>query len=679
MSEPKDIYLAETSELICNLEMSLLELDKDRGEKKYVEEIFRSMHTIKGNSSMFGYTNIAELIHDLESIFDNIRSLKRNVSDDIINITFATLDHLKIIINDEQLLNKDNSFRHEKLINEIRSLLDDHSILQNSRVETSEEKKIYYIFFKPNKDFLVSGNDPFQILKDLMEMGNTKIIPHFIDSVYLIDFNPLEVYSYWEIFLEACTDIDQIQNCFLLVSDKAEIKIDQIAGAGLLKNSEFIEYINRFIFKDHIAFDENCKRIVENWENPNSSNKDKENKILDVDNSVKKPKEEKQLASIRVASDKLDELMNLVSELVTTQAGLSLYVDNNNVPELESISENVEKISRQLRDITFGMTLVPINNMFGRFQRLVRDLSLQLHKNVEFVTEGGETELDKSMIDVLTDPLLHLLRNSLDHGIESESERLKLGKSKNGKIFLKAYYSGVFVYIQISDDGRGIDTEIIKRKAIQKGIIKGEDLLSEKEIFDLLFYPGFSTAQQITDVSGRGVGMDVVKKNINNLRGEIYINSQINFGTTMTIKLPLTLSIIDGLLVDVDNVKYVIPLSVVIKCYEVNNNEMKDNFNNLLVLDGEQVPFINLRELFNCKFEPDSTSHLIVVSNGEEKVGISVDFIVGEYQAVIKPIGKYYKNQDFVSGATILGDGTIALVIDPYKMVSLYTQIINTI
>jgi two-component system chemotaxis sensor kinase CheA len=367
--------------------------------------------------------------------------------------------------------------------------------------------------------------------------------------------------------------------------------------------------------------------------------------------------------------------MNLVSELVTTQASLTLYNQKFETPELEIISENIEKLSRRLRDIAFGMTLVPINNMFGRFQRLVRDVSLALNKEVQFVTEGGETELDKSIIETLTDPLMHIIRNSLDHGLELPEAREKLGKPRKGTVKLKAFYSGISVYIQIIDDGKGIDAEVIREKAISKGFMKPDDVLSDKEIFDFIFYPGFSTAAVVTDISGRGVGMDVVKRNISELKGSILVESKVNIGTTLTIKLPLSLSIIDGLLVDVANVYYIIPLSVVDKCYEVDNKQMMNNFNELLVLDDKQIPFINIRKEFGYSpLSGSEKSQIIVVSDADRKVGISVDHIVGEYQAVVKPIGKYYKNQDFISGATILGDGSIALVMDSHKIIDLYTE-----
>jgi len=383
---------------------------------------------------------------------------------------------------------------------------------------------------------------------------------------------------------------------------------------------------------------------------------------------------EKNVSSIRVSSDKLDDLMNLVSELITTQAALSLLSDKNSDSELDGISENVEKLSRQLRDITFGMTLVPINNMFDRFQRMVRDISKELGKDVAFINEGGETELDKSIIESLVDPLMHILRNSLDHGIESKEQRLALGKSEKGTIVLSAYYSGTNVIIEIKDDGKGIDPDVIRNKAVEKGIIQEDTILSDKEIFNLIFHAGFSTAKVVTDVSGRGVGMDVVRRNISNLRGEVDIQSQVGVGTKLTISLPLSLSIIDGLLVELDKGSYVIPLAVIDKCYTYTNAKDVNKFTNIMELDTKQIPYIDLREIFKISDELDKkiTSQIVVVNNGKSRVGIICDHIVGEYQAVIKPLGAYFKEQDYISGSTILGDGNIALVFDTNRLIKKY-------
>lgn len=385
---------------------------------------------------------------------------------------------------------------------------------------------------------------------------------------------------------------------------------------------------------------------------------------------------EKAVSSIRVSSDKLDDLMNLVSELITTQAALSLYTDKKSDSELDSIAENVEKLSRQLRDISFGMTLVPMNNLFGRFQRMVRDISKELGKDVAFITEGGETELDKSIIESLTDPLMHILRNSLDHGIETNAQRSALGKPEKGTITLRAYYAGTNVNVEIKDDGKGINPEIIRAKAIEKGVIEEDAELSDKEIFNLIFHAGFSTAEIVTDVSGRGVGMDVVRRNINALRGEIEIESTVNVGTTLTIGLPLTLSIIDGLLVELGNGSYVIPLAAIDKCYTYANAKDVNEFTNIFELSNKQIPYIDLRETFEIDDERNkgAAKQIVVVNNGKSQVALICDHIVGEYQAVIKPLGVYYKEQDYISGSTILGDGTIALVFDTNRLIRKYVN-----
>ncbi len=320
------------------------------------------------------------------------------------------------------------------------------------------------------------------------------------------------------------------------------------------------------------------------------------------------------------------------------------------------------------------MTLIPIKNIMNRFQRLIRDVSAELGKTIDFEIEGDETELDKNIIESLTDPLMHILRNSLDHGIEGEEERKAANKSPTGKILLKAFYSGPNVHIQIKDDGKGINPEVIKAKAVDKGLMAEDADLSEKEILDFIFHPGFSTVNEVTDVSGRGVGMDVVRRNINDIRGTVEIYSVVGIGTTLTIKLPLTLSIVDGLLVKIGSSNYVVPLSVVEKCHEVSYHKLDNLFNKLLLLDGEQIPFLNLREEFKITDDVPKITQIIIVNNEERKVAISVDNIIDEYQAVLKPISKYYKDQEFISGATILGDGTVALVLDTNKIVSKFSE-----
>lgn len=680
MDNLKITYIEEANELLSNLEIALLALENNANDRSCIEEVFRVMHTLKGNSSMFGLPVIAEFVHDLESIYDKIRNNEMLLSKELLDCSFLSLDHLKVIIHDSSLSDPANKKKHVELIETVNKLIKNNPGETKSTSEEKKSVKTFHIYFEPYTNIFENGTNPLYLIAELVSFGKSKTVPHFkLNSLSESSFQ--SCFSSWDIYLETeKTELD-IRDVFVFVEDNSKITITDLNQINLLNNPQFSEYINRSLYQDSkidiTALKDFALTIGGNISTEIVTDQKTEKPVSTVPSETIEVKElhskkDKTISSVRVSSDKLDELMNLVSELVTTQASLTLYSNNSKIQELEPIAENVEKLSRRLRDIAFGMTLVPIKNMFGRFQRMVRDVSGILSKEVDFITEGGETELDKSIIETLTDPLMHILRNSLDHGIETPEEREKKGKSRHGKLILKSFYSGVFVYIQIIDDGKGIDTEVVRNKAISKGLIKADDVLSENEIFNLIFYPGFSTAQKVTDVSGRGVGMDVVKRNISGLRGNIQIESKVNEGTTLTIKLPLTLSIIDGLLVVIDKVHYIVPLSAITKCYLVYNSEMANNFNKLLVLDDEQVPFINLREEFGHEFGSEGRSQVIVVHNGERRVGLSVDNIIGEYQAVIKPLGKHYKKQDFVSGASILGDGTIALVLDSNKLIELY-------
>lgn len=378
---------------------------------------------------------------------------------------------------------------------------------------------------------------------------------------------------------------------------------------------------------------------------------------------------EHKISSIRVSSHKIDELVTLVSELVTLQAQLSLYAENTQDATMLSMSENVQKLSRQLRENAFDISLIPLQSELMRFQRLVRDLSKDQGKDIDFIIEGGDLELDKNIIENLTDPLLHILRNSIDHGIEVPEDRIKAGKAPKGNILFKAFYSGANVIIEISDDGKGIDAEVIRQKAIAKGLIESDAALTEKEVLDLIFVSGFSTREVVSDVSGRGVGMDVVKRKLANIRGEVSIESEKGKGTLISITLPMTLSIIDGLLVGVGENQYVIPISAIDKLYALQPEQLKQSFNQVVVIDNEQYPYIDLRKVFKASEEAEREQLQMIMVKAEDRLsGLLVDAVIGEYQTVVKPLGRYLKKQEILSGASIMGDGTIALVIDTTRL-----------
>ena len=518
---------------------------------------------------------------------------------------------------------------------------------------TIKKKVSFYVKITPNTDFLLNGSNPLFLLEDLSELGDLKVIINSqkVPSIDIID--PLNSYVNWEVILSTEESEEEIKDVFMFVEDECTLVIEKIYNSDILLNELFSEGLN----------DDNFS-IVALKEAINSEKEEKKKTAT----STKKVEN-----TIRINSDKVDELMNLVSQLVTTQASLSLLAENSDSPELDEIAENVEKLSRQLRDNAFGMSLIPINTMLVRFKRMIRDISSNLNKEVDFIIEGGDTELDKTIIEKITDPLMHILRNSMDHGIESTEKRLAAGKPAKGTVIFKAYYSGANVNIEVKDDGAGIDSERIRNKAIEKGVITADTVLTEQETYGLLFAAGFSTAEQVTDISGRGVGMDVVKQNITALRGEIIVDSTLGKGSVFTLKLPLTLSIIDGLLVSVEDEKYVIPLEGIQKCYETDHSMLQDN-NNILMIDNEQIPFIDIRAEFHANSKTPDIRQTVVVNSGDKKVGLVIDSIVGEAQSVIKPLGELYKNQDIFSGSTILGDGSVSLVLDPNRIIQNYSK-----
>jgi two-component system chemotaxis sensor kinase CheA len=670
-------FLEEASEHIHELEKSLLELEVDPENKDLIEKVFRAMHSLKGGGAMFGFDKVSEFTHNLETVYDHVRNDKMKVNKPLLNITLASVDHLKRLLNEEHedpiTLIKD----HEYLVKEIEGMAKsiempfkskDSVSLTKTKVEPNAEFKSYFIRFVPNPGIFDNGTNPLYLIDEIAALGEYFALPRFDRLPKLSEIKPLRCYTYWDILLSTSSDINAITDIFIFVEDDCELEINKIADFNLLREEKFIERLE-LDKKNGEAI--RIEMLNEQVTEIKAAIEKREKKPVDKTTITTK---ESSISSIRVSSDKLDLLMNLVSELVTTQARLSLFTETDTNTELVAIAENVQKLTRQLRDIAFSIVLIPIENMLTRFQRLVRDLSNELKKDVSFVIEGAETELDKTIIENLADPLMHILRNSMDHGIEDPEIRLKAGKPRQGKILLKAFYSGANVHIQVSDDGAGIDTEFIKSKAIAKGIISPDAILSRKEILDLIFIAGFSTAERITDLSGRGVGMDVVRRKISDIRGEVEVESEAGQGTTLTIKLPLTLSIIDGLLVKIGETNYIIPLAVVDKIYAVEHRKLMKAFNNVLILDGEQIPFFNLRQEFN---EPESDAlmeEVVVVRYEDKQIGIAVDTVLGEYQAVLKPLGKHFRRQEIISGATILGDGTIALVLDPNKTIKQFSN-----
>jgi two-component system chemotaxis sensor kinase CheA len=679
MEQFKQKFIEEAIDLIQDLEKSSLELNTDPTNSSHIEVIFRAMHSLKGGSGMFGFNKIDAFTHHLESAYDQVRKGKLKVNDRLLDLTFKAIDHIKVLLAEDDHLSPQTQANHDLLLQSIGSFVQNDTEKEAKAIDTPQQpdpeiinSATFYIQFVPKKEIFKNGTNPLLIINELVSLGENRVFTFTSDIPEFGALDPLSCYTSWVVLLSTDSNEDAVRDVFMFVDLDCDLVIKKLSDENLLRNIKFTG-------KAEDSFNAGGKleaEEVEKWIIELQELKPVVKLAESVEYTVKN--KEQSISSIRVSSEKLDELINLVSELVTRQAGLSLVAEKLNNRELNAIAEDVEKISRRLRDNTFGIRLVPIENMVTRFQRLVRELSIELNKEIIFQTEGTETELDKTIIEGLIDPLMHIIRNSIDHGIENAETRRKAGKPEKGKILLKAFYSGTNVFIQVSDDGKGIDTKNIFKQAVKSGIIQSDAILSEKELLDLTFLPGFSTATSVTKVSGRGVGMDVVKRKIADLRGEVAISTTINKGTTITIKLPLTLSIIDGLLVVIDNTYFVIPLASIDKCLEFNHNTLMNAVNNLIFVNNGHIPFAYLRKEFGMSSPPPAIEQVVVIEYEDMHFGLAVDHIVGEYQAVLNSLGKMFKNQDIISGATILGDGTVALVMDPNKIISNFSYVMET-
>ena len=673
-------FLDEASDLVSQLEQALLTLEQDMGNPELVDSIFRIMHSLKGGGGMFGFDNISSYTHRLENMYDLVRQKKLKVTREMLDITFESADHITSMLNDDGS-KTDEIKKNEEILNKrIEAILDGDTMsvvveAPDKDGDASSGMASYYVKVKPYEHIQRNGTNPLLLIDELVGLGKAKVnifysgIPDFEGLVYD------DTYVWWEVILATEQDEDAIKDVFIFVEDDCDIVVKRLADGDIF-TFEGIEPLlqcgHDFPFDlEKITKLAQAINALEQAKNNEAKKAAEENK---GDEHIKKFAKESSISGIRVASEKIDSLMNLVSELITTQAGLNLYADREKNAELTRIAESLENISRQLRDTAFSITLIPIDYLVTRFRRLVRDLSREVGKEIEFEAKGAEVELDKSLIEGISEPLMHILRNSVDHGIESAAERKAAGKSPTGKITLQAYYSGSHVVIAVTDDGQGMNPDKIKRKAIEKGLINPDAQLSDKEAVDLIFMPGFSTSEKVTNISGRGVGMDVVKRKVSDIRGTVSVASEPGEGTTITISLPLTLSIIDGMLVRIADVDYIIPLSVIDTIFAVEHEKIASSFQNVINIEGVQYPFYYLRDEFNIPGEPPEREEIIMVKYEDRKIGVVVDNITGEYQAVLKPLGKLYRSQDIFSGASILGDGTVALVLDTHQVINKFTR-----
>jgi two-component system chemotaxis sensor kinase CheA len=687
-------FIDEAMDNIADLEQALMALELSPKDKGLVERVFRAMHSLKGGGAMFGFERLSEFTHRMENIYELVRSGQLCISSELLAVTLQSVDLLRDLLdepgNEISAPLKKRCKAMEKAIDKVvkaeteRMLTRPCSSEDNRQVDDDEEAGMatYFIHFYPNEGILSKGTNPFYLLDDLKELGEMYVMPGVQKIPPFHELDPEKSYVFWDIFLATEQNINEIRDVFIFVEDEAIFELHRISKSNLFENGRFREKMAELSDRQKKVDLSEVTRLAMDYSPPpepktKENGKGQESHILpkneeveNIPSDVNGNGKRRSSGSIRVATEKIDGLMNLVSEMVITQERLNLIASRHQIPELKLVTETVQKLTAQLRDSTFSISLIPLETLQTRFKRLVYDLSSSLGKKISLQSSGLETELDKTMIESLTDPLLHILRNSIDHGIENPEERRKNGKPEEGKISLNAFYSGANVVIEIIDDGAGIDPQKIYQTAIEKGIIAGNEELSESEILNLVFHSGFSTNKKITEVSGRGVGMDVVMRNIQAIRGLVNIASVKGKGTTITITLPLVLSIIDGLLVRINNTKYVIPLSLIDRIFPVKASQVSKSFNNIISLGGEQLSFFNLRDELKEAGNPPEKMQMIVVRYNEVRIALTVDQVIGKLQAVLKPLGKMYHDQTLISAATIMGDGSIALVLDVNALVN---------
>lgn len=680
MEELRAKFLEEARELMGKLEAALLELEANPNDKERIDEVFRVMHTLKGTGGMFGFNALSEHTHDLESVYALVRSSKLPLTKDLIDVTFRSMDMIGKLLeypDDPSILKLKDEFAEnikERFLNSpvvSPETLSDFTVNQK---DDNKKKVTYHIHFQPGEGVMKDGTHPLYLMDELLDLGTGKAFIHLDKLPEFEALVPDLAYLYWDFLLATSESESGIKDVFIFVEDNSVVEINKIAEEDLLQNKHFDVEVENLKLEESFTRNK-LDQLVEVLKNkkPEEINETKsEDEIQPIHTDRPQVGE---MNSIRVSSAKLDNMMDLVSELVTAQARLEHMGRQLKNTELHRVAEDFEKLFRQLRTNTLEMRLIPIYTLLARFKRMVRDLSHELNKQVRFQTTGTETELDKSVIEMLYDPLMHIIRNSLDHGIELPEEREKLGKNPEGLIEIATYYSGSYVIIEVRDDGRGIDPDEIRKKALDQNLITSSDKMEREDLLNLVFQPGFSTKKEISQLSGRGVGMDVVRKNITELRGYVELNSQKGKGTTVRIRLPLTLSIIDGLLVMIGNSQYLIPLENIVHIYPLEKKELeKAGFSGAVVKEGNQIQFVHLIHEFGISDFVFEKGYLLVLRFENKEVGFVINEIEGKHQAVIKPLNQFVKGKELFSGATVLGDGKVALVIDPYRLMQQYTN-----
>ncbi|OAF15483.1 chemotaxis protein CheA [Bradyrhizobium centrolobii] len=675
--DPTEVFRQEASELFEVLEGALLDLGQRPDDRELVDSAFRALHTIKGSGAMFGFDKVASFTHEFETAFDRVRKGEIKPTQELISVALAAKDYIRALIEEPQTT---DDIIGEGILDDLKRFVSSDQpaspvaeITEAPSLAPGERKQAgWHLHLEFESHILRNGSNPLDLLEDLCKLGPCFVVPITDGVPFLDEMEPEDCYLKWDVKLHAACDKDAIDDVFMFVQDEMKLTLSPLehveAPPAPLFQLLDEEPVPAAMVEMPAPAVEVAPALVVEEPAPKSEIKREAPPVVRREEAKR---EERGIATVRVQAERLDELMDRVGELVIAQARLTQLASAGSDLSIKMIAEEIERLASSLRDTTMGARMVPIGSLFGRFRRLVHDLSRDLSKPVEFVTSGEDTELDKTMIECLADPLVHLIRNAIDHGIEDSATRAANGKTEQGRIELAAVHSGAQVLVTVKDNGGGLNTARIRAKAEEQGLIAAGAAHSDHEVHQFLFHPGFSTAQTISALSGRGVGMDVVKRTIENMRGSIDLSTQPGQGTTVTLRLPLTLAIIEGLLIRVGEGRYIIPLSAVEECVELTAEDERSRGRNFLNVRGNLVPFLRLRELMTASGRPDKHQKTIIISTGETRVGLVADQIIGNHQTVIKSLSKLHSDVTIFSGATILGDGTAALILDVAQLVAM--------
>ncbi|MFD2184584.1 chemotaxis protein CheA [Rhodoplanes azumiensis] len=701
-----DTFRQEAQELLEQLEHTLLDLEHRPGDADLIDAAFRALHTLKGSGAMFGFDRLAAFTHHVESAFDRVRKGEVAATAELIALTLHAKDQMRRLIEAPAEADEAAS---DTILRGLHLILANgpangapHAVVPGATrpaAAAAAAEQTFRVTFRLPKGAMATGTNPLLLIEDLHSLGTATVVARTGDVPALDEIDPLDCHVGWEVLLTTARPRDAIEEVFMFLLDDMELSIVPVAADAAAASAPAVSSDVPVLSDPATAWNSLDKRAAAaahgepcpetRSASPPAASAPAAPAAATAATAATAPAAAAAAGqtasgtasaasagrhgtgSIRVPAERLDELMDRVGELVIAQSRLKQIAAASLDPQVKSVTEEIERLARELQDTTMGVRMMPIGSLFGRFRRLVHDLSRDLGKDIELITSGEETELDKTVIERLADPLVHLIRNAADHGLEPRDGRAAAGKPATGRVSLTARHAGAAVLISVGDDGRGLDRDRIQARAEENGLIAPGARLADEELFKIIFAPGFSTAREVTSLSGRGVGMDVVKRTIDDLRGSIDVRSTPGQGSEVTLRLPLTLAIIDGLLVRVGKGRYVIPLGAVEECVELTpEDDLRAKGRCFLNIRGDLVPYIRLREQFASRLPPDPYQKVVIVSAGGFRVGLVVDQVIGDHQTVIKSLSRLHAGIGVFSGATILGDGSVALILDVPQLVA---------